>query len=293
MLLLRMGQHLQPKFSHRRPHRHHPAPASWFGVVDYVLTSLLIISNGRQGTNAQSANNFFCGTTWSDASNNCSERVHCPGATDEECGVAGQMCFSDTLCDASNGDGLPAATGGAVAGGSFAFPYEDKANTRFCQIMGSDSAQCVAELWCGDDELCTEGMVCGYSACHLHDVLASEAENQAKEALLSKQKEEQQALIESAPDDPIRNNFCGNSWEDASAQCKKWCMGEESECPNGEGCFAQTTCYSEAGLVPSESPTTYSPTTKSPTPRADVSDLLSKLFLACPTPSSDTIIAAD
>lgn len=268
-------QHWQPNLSprRRRLRRHHPALASsWLtnaGVVDYVFASLLIISNSHQ-SDAQSTNNYFCGTSFSDASNNCNDRRHCPGATDEECGVAGQMCFSDTLCDASNGDGLS----GTVAVDSFSaldLPYEDQANTRFCQLMGAGTASCIADLWCGDDNTCMEGMVCAYSDCHLHDVLASETENQEKQGLLEQQKEEHKILVASDPEDPIRNNFCGSTWEDASAKCGMWCMGEESDCPAGEGCFAQTTCYSDAGLVPSQSPTTYSPTTRSPTPRSDVS----------------------
>lgn len=293
-----MGHQWNPKYRSRRlrpcPRLHYSSPASSLTVaclVDSFLASLLIISHSRWGSDAQNANNNFCGTSFSDASNNCKDRRHCPGATDAECGAAGQMCFSDTLCDASTGDGLP----GTVAVDSFSvldLPYEDKANTRFCQLMGAGSASCIADLWCGDDSTCMEGMVCAYSECHLHDVLAGEAENQEKQGLLAQQQEEQKILVASDPNDPIRNNFCGVTWKDASAKCGMWCMGEESDCPVGEGCFAQTTCYSDAGLVPSESPTTYSPTTRSPTPRNDVSEFI--LFSSkCIATSSNTIVAAD
>ena len=270
-----MGRQWKPKYRSRlRPRRrlHYSSPASSLTkacLVDSFFASVLILRNSRWGSDAQNTNNFFCGTSFSDASNNCNDRRHCPGGTDEECGVAGQMCFSDTLCDASNGEGL---SGTVDSFSVLDLPYEDQANTRFCQLMGAGSASCIADLWCGDDNICIEGMVCAYSECHLHDVLASETENQEKQGLLAQKQEEHKILAASDPNDPMRNNFCGVTWEDASARCGVWCMGEESDCPVGEGCFAQTTCYSDAGLVPSQSPTTYSPTTRSPTPRSDVSE---------------------
>lgn len=111
-----------------------------------------------------------------------------------------------------------------------------------------------------------EDQICHYSDCHLHDIMNKIKEQESKGQLSPKK----QSLANSDPNDPIRNNFCGSNWEDASAKCGQWCFGEETECPPGQGCFAETTCYSDAGLVPSPYPTTYSPTTRTPTMRLDV-----------------------
>jgi len=82
-------------------------------------------------------------------------------------------------------------------------------------------------------------------------------------------KAQQQLIAKMDPGDPLRFNSCGTSWDNADARCGMWCWGEESDCPPGEGCFGDTSCYNDAGLVPSPVPTTYPPTSRTPTVRAD------------------------
>ena len=72
----------------------------------------------------QESNNFFCGTSWGDASENCNDRQHCPSGTDDECSTDGHICFGGTTCDSKVGHG-----------NNFKYanvPYDDISNTRFC-----------------------------------------------------------------------------------------------------------------------------------------------------------------
>jgi len=241
-------------------------------MVDYkyiipsvLLLLLLMLININLAEAQNNKNNFFCGSTWADASNNCNERQHCPGASDEECGIPGHICFADTLCDSSKGHGSSSSAFGNLHMYPF---YDNVSNTKFCQGQWNmGTTKCSTDLWCGDDSPCPEeDMICFYSDyCHIHDLMEIEMKQDAK----NQQNEHKQVLIASDPNDPIRNMFCGKSWDDASVKCGAWCSGEESECPFGEGCFADTTCYSDAGLVPSPAPTTYAPTSRAPTSRLD------------------------
>ncbi|KAL7482139.1 hypothetical protein ACHAW6_007834 [Cyclotella cf. meneghiniana] len=73
--------------------------------------------------------------------------------------------------------------------------------------------------------------------------------------------------------DVANSYFCGSDLEDANALCSVWCRyGEDSECPEGQKCFLDTSCnatelnftigWDESLLseVPSIAPTTYKPT---------------------------------
>ena len=154
---------------------------------------------------AGDANNYFCGSSWSDASNNCYERQHCPGATDEECNTPGHICFSDTLCDASKGHGS-----------SGALPYDHISNTLFCQAgWGEDPVECSVELWCGENWKCPGNLRCQYtSSCHLFDLIEIEEKKKAEEDAA----EHKQLLLSMEPDDARRYNSCGMNWSDASAK---------------------------------------------------------------------------
>lgn len=210
--------------------------------------------------NPNAGKNNFCGTSWGDASENCMERQHCPNASDEECGNPAHVCFADTMCDATAGHGS----------GMYLPPYNDRANVRFCQNQWDAMSGCSIDLYCGDESECANGMICFYSdECHLHDVVKKMEADEAY-ALAMQQK----ALVASLdPNDTIRYNSCGKSWNDANANCGGWCWGDdEKECPPGEGCFGDTGCYNDAGLVPTPFPTTYPPTTRTPTVREDPSN---------------------
>jgi len=113
-------------------------------------------------------------------------------------------------------------------------------------------------------------MTCFYSdECHLHDVVKKTKAEEAHALAM-----QQMALVASLdPNDAIRYNSCGKSWNDANARCGGWCWGDdENECPPGDGCFGDTGCYNDAGLVPTPFPTTYPPTTRTPTVREDPSN---------------------
>ena len=219
---------------------------------------------------AQNTNNNFCGVTWMDASDNCNTRQHCPSGSNEEC-IYGHTCYADTLCDITregHGSNAPppsfsstsTSTTSSIGNG---LPYEDRANTRFCQSQ--TITECTIDLWCGDQGVCDDGLVCHYSDCHYHDILKKQEEEQAENDILASQ----QLIINADANDPIRNNFCGSSWEDASSKCSTWCLGEDDICPDGQTCYSETTCYNDIGLVPTSSPTTNAPSTKPPTVRDD------------------------
>ena len=184
-------------------------------------------------------NHNFCGSTWTDASSNCNERHHCPNASDEEC-MPGQICFADTSCDINKGHGnnappLPASQSSTGVNG---LTYGDRANTRFCQSQ--TITQCTVDLWCGDGSSCPNDMICHYAECHYQDLIKIQEE----EEKLNEISTQQQLLIGAGPNDPIRNNFCGKTWDDASAKCGVWCLdGDRTTCPGEETCFADTTCY--------------------------------------------------
>ena len=80
---------------------------------------------------AADADHFFCGTSWADASENCDERQHCQGGTDDECETAGNICFGGTTCDSKNGHGNKFKYANV--------PYEDISNTRFCAAGWSEA----------------------------------------------------------------------------------------------------------------------------------------------------------
>ena len=67
-------------------------------------------------------------------------------------------------------------------------------------------------------------------------------------------------------DDPRRNSYCGKDWTQASTKCTKWCLGndDENDCPSGETCYADTSCYYDDDLVPTVSPTLSPFSTKAP-----------------------------
>ena len=220
---------------------------------------------------AQNTNNNFCGTSWMDASDNCNTRQHCPSGSNDEC-IYGHTCYADTLCDISregHGSNAPppsfssTSTSTTISNGN-GLPYEDRANTRFCQSQ--TVTECSIDLWCGDQSRCDDGLVCHYSDCHYHDILKTQEEEQLQNDVIASQ----QLVIDADANDPIRNNYCGSSWEDASSKCSTWCLGgEDDKCPDGQTCYSDTSCYNDIGLVPTSSPTTNAPSTKPPTVRDD------------------------
>ena len=230
-------------------------------TIHIILINILVC--------AQNTNNNFCGTSWMDASDNCNTRQHCPTGSNDEC-IYGHTCYADTLCDITregHGSNAPppsfSSTSTTSSNGN-GLPYEDRANTRFCQSQSI--TECTIDLWCGDQSSCEDGLVCHYSDCHYHDILKKQEEEQLQNDVIASQ----QLVISSDANDPIRNNYCGSSWEDASSKCSTWCLGEDDKCPDGQTCYSETTCYNDIGLIiPTSSPTTNAPSTKPPTVRDD------------------------
>lgn len=97
-----------------------------------AVTPLLLSLTATTTTTAQDSNHYFCGTSWGDASDNCVERQHCPGGTDDECETAGHICFGGTSCDSRTGHGNKFKYANV--------PYSDISNTRFC---GADWAKAI------------------------------------------------------------------------------------------------------------------------------------------------------
>jgi hypothetical protein len=77
------------------------------------------------------------------------------------------------------------------------------------------------------------------------------------------------------PSGPTGNtNFCGSSWEDASAKCGTPCPGgQDSECSNGDRCYANTSCPTP---VPS------GPTTNTNFCGKDWNEAMTKCSKPCP-----------
>jgi len=168
---------------------------------------------------AQDSNHYFCGTSWDDASNNCNERQHCQGGTDDECeGADGShICFGGTTCDIREGHGNAFKYANVA--------YDDISNTRFCGNTWSVAIEdCSLGTHCptGFSEECPDGDACyGGLSCNVKDIIEEEA--------LKEEEEEGEGAAASKHDVPRidkhsekRHNFCGISWGDADATCGDW-----------------------------------------------------------------------
>jgi hypothetical protein len=209
-----------------------------------------------------SQDNNFCGTTWADASSSCQDRQHCPSGSDDECTITpGQICFADTLCDASKGDGAKAALAGLAY--LIDIPEEDIRNRKFCGSWWAAAQEvCSVDTFCGHDEgSCQEFTTCYETGCNVQELVAAEMGEDWKELLSGSpddnddDSEAGKPKIELDEKDARRSNFCGSTWADASAQCGTWCLGEDTDCPGNLKCFGDTTCWYDADLMPSLSPT--------------------------------------
>ncbi|KAL7452015.1 hypothetical protein ACHAWC_003762, partial [Mediolabrus comicus] len=193
-------------------------------------------------TNAADSDHFFCGSTWGDASNNCEDRQHCPGGTDDECSTEGHICFGGTSCNSKLGHG-----------NKFTYAdvdYNDISNTRFCGTGWNAAVQgCSIQTHCpsGFSDECPTGQSCyGGLDCNVQDFYAEEAEKDAQTPV---------GINNIGKDDERRNMFCGTNWADANKQCMVWCpSGQDEDCPGDTGCFGSTECYSYGDLIPTSTP---------------------------------------
>ncbi|KAL7541833.1 LOW QUALITY PROTEIN: hypothetical protein ACHAXR_011262 [Thalassiosira sp. AJA248-18] len=131
--------------------------------------------------------------------------------------------------------------------------YEDKANNMFC-----GSWWATAEEHCSVDTHCTSGEQCGGldhcfdTGCHVQDILQVELGDDWREIVDAAANGG--SIGKLSDDDPKRNLYCGISWGQASTKCTTWCRGGDDDCPRGEKCFAETTCYYDDDLVPTMQP---------------------------------------
>ena len=235
-------------------------------VATLVLLSHLAIFANAEG------DNFFCGTSWNDASGNCENRQPCPNALDDECTTPGHVCFGDTLCSAAAGHGerfkfmalLPLVD----------VSHEDPSNKMFCG-SGWAGAQttCSVSTHCGNpggpDKPCGGQGDCYETGCHIQDLVMAEFGQDWREQVISSLATDGSgvSVTKMDPSDPRRNQFCGISWNQASTKCTQHCMGEDDECPGGQKCFGDTNCYYDDDLVPTSSPIVTIAPSRSPVQR--------------------------
>lgn len=190
----------------------------------------------------------FCGSTWGDASEGCINKQPCASGLDEDC-APGTVCWADTNCDTSKGDGLM-------------YDLNHPSHMRFCGSSWDDaSSNCEIKRHCpsgGDDE-CPKGQECYsfLSNCNYVEMVGGPGEATSLASKLSGDS----SKIGLDANDPSRSNFCGYDWNDAISSCHKddhWCRaGSDSECPSGKVCYAGTDCKYVADLQPTISPTDF------------------------------------
>lgn len=165
------------------------------------------------------------------------------------------------MCDASKGDGVQA--GSASLADIADIPYDDLSNRKFCGSWWAAAQEdCVMDTFCGHDEnSCKDFTQCYETQCHVQDLAAKELGENWKAVLMGEEDEKPAKLSQ---DDPRRHNFCGADWADADSKCSVWCLGEDTDCPPGLGCFGDTSCYYDDDLIPTLSPTVSPPTTNAP-----------------------------
>ena len=217
---------------------------------------------------ARAQNNNFCGMSWADASENCDEKQPCPSGSDDECLLPGLICFADTMCS-SEGSSASADPLAVIVEAD----HEALTNRKFCGSWWAGAQEsCSLDTYCGHNPTsCGEGMECHDTACHVQDLAKAEYGEDWKEILMSSLSSEESSpqSVKLDYDDPKRKNFCGKSWFDANDNCAIWCLGEDSDCPPGQGCWGDTTCFYDDDLQPTTSPTTGPPTTEAPVVMSD------------------------
>ena len=143
-------------------------------------------------------------------------------------------------------------------------PYEDISNTRFCGTDWNTAiAGCSVETHCptGFSGECPTGSSCyGGLACNVQDFITEEdttddATSAAEGGGGGRGEETTDQIIDK--NDPRRSNYCGTDWTDASTTCnpEHWCPeADDSLCPSGMTCFAETSCLYEEDFVPTITP---------------------------------------
>jgi len=173
------------------------------------------------------------------------------GESDGSGGTTPLICFGGTLCDSTLGHGSKAKYASV--------PYEDISNTRFCGTDWNTAIEkCSIETHCptGFSDECPSGSSCyGGLACNVQDFIEEEDTDAASTTVGGGGGGDETTKIDK--NDPRRSNYCGKDWTDASTTCKTehWCPdADDSLCPAGMSCFAETSCVYEEDLVPTTTP---------------------------------------
>mmetsp|Transcript_23553 Transcript_23553/g.50865 ORF Transcript_23553/g.50865 Transcript_23553/m.50865 type:complete len:1125 (+) Transcript_23553:119-3493(+) len=205
----------------------------------------------------------FCGSTWSDANDNCSPKRHCPSGDKSECKGQDEECYS-YLSDCNylemiGGPGSSEAAsiigggsggggggeGGSNNGGPPRLPTNDPSRGNYCGMDWNDViAHCSDDTrWCksGADSDCPEegqicfatGMECKYEA----DLFPTTTPTDRPSDPPTPSPTEYNTVENS--------RFCGEGWEDATNTCRiqSHCpSGSNAECRGvGQVCFSWIT----------------------------------------------------
>ena len=114
---------------------------------------------------------YFCGKGYEDAISKCLDP--CPSGSLNDCPVFGEICFTNTPCDARLMTKAPAAPSPTQRPTTPApVVYSSKLNKYFCGYDWTD-AQERCEIWCpsGSDDDCPSDMLCfAFTKCHARDM---------------------------------------------------------------------------------------------------------------------------
>lgn len=194
---------------------------------------------------------YFCGTSWTDASNTC--KTWCPNADNSanECPY-GQSCYSDTTCKKTNeptSKPTPSKSPTQRPTGPSQSPMVDLipdsiVNHMFC---GNDVE--LASKTCSLDTHCPLGMcnerhlTCWHAVpnCDVRDYI-SYKEGGYMDRPTHKEIAKEMGLTYPS-DDPTDHYFCGSTVEQASKHCALPCKDKSAlSCNLGEYCFGNTPC---------------------------------------------------
>jgi len=170
----------------------------------FRLMVLALVSFDRKSHFASANENFFCGTTWGDASSNCDSRQPCPGGADEECATPGHICWADTTCSTLVDD--------AFCGTSWEDASSDCFNRQPCPKGTGEECSTPGHN-------CFGGTTCSVAAGHGAKFKYMHLED----------------LASVAYSDLTNSRFCGTATDPSCSV--------ETHCPDGMGCPDGKYCY--------------------------------------------------